>query len=381
MTGSDGGQSEDASAGASITRDDPGLDLDTLGACLEAEYDLRVRSIAFLPLGYDLNAAVYKVIAEDGTAYFLKVRFGPVHEVGLLVPWALSERGIRNVLAPLPARSSELWCSCDGRSLILYPFLIGRNAMDAGMTDGQWREFGETLHAVHASGLAEELRGRLPVETFALPSAALVLQILELTETTEFTNPIAARFASFWRENGSRIRQVLARAEELGRRLQLSSFDHVLCHADIHAANILVHDDGRISLIDWDGPLIAPRERDLLFVVGSRIARVVERREEEQFFAGYGPVAIDPEALIYYRYERIVQDLGEIGRSVLLDPNPSDQMRAEESRLARSFFAPGGDLDHAEAVTPEVRSRESGVGSRRQDGGTRRVTARMSIDQ
>jgi hypothetical protein len=26
-------------------------------------------------------------------------------------------------------------------------------------------------------------------------------------------------------------------------------------------------------------------------------------------------------------------------------------MRAEESRLAMSFFAPGGDIDHAEAVT------------------------------
>jgi spectinomycin phosphotransferase len=223
--------------------------------------------------------------------------------------------------------------------------------MVVGMSDNQWREFGLTLHAVHASGLAEELCGQLPVESFALPSAALARRILDLTETREFENPVAAQFAAFWREHAKRIRQMLSRAEELGRLLQSRSFNYVLCHADIHAANILVHEDGRISLIDWDGPLVAPRERDLLFVVGSRIARSVEPREEELFFAGYGPVEIDREALIYYRYERIVEDLGEIGRSVLLDPGPSDQMRAEESRLARSFFAPGGDIDHAEAVT------------------------------
>jgi spectinomycin phosphotransferase len=351
MTVSDCCQPDDVSAATNIMRDDPGLDLDAIASCLEAECGLRVSSITFLPLGYDLNAAVYKVIAGDGTAYFLKVRFGPVHETGLLVPWALAERGIRNVLAPLQTGSGELWCSCDEGNLVLYPFIAGQNAMVAGMNDDQWREFGSTLRAVHDIDFVEEVRDRLPVETFALPSAALVRRILDLTEITEFENPVAARFAAFWRDQAARIQQMVARAEALGRTLQSRSFDRVLCHADIHAANILVHEDGRISLIDWDGPMIAPRERDLLFVVGSIIARVVEPREEELFFAGYGPVEIDPEALIYYRYERIVEDLGEIGRSVLLESNRSDEMRAEEFRLARSYFAPGGDIDRAELVS------------------------------
>jgi len=35
----------------SITRDDPGLELDRIALCLEAQYDLRVTSITFLPLG------------------------------------------------------------------------------------------------------------------------------------------------------------------------------------------------------------------------------------------------------------------------------------------------------------------------------------------
>jgi spectinomycin phosphotransferase len=334
-----------------VTRDDPGLDLDAIAVCLNEQYDLHVSAIAFLPLGYDLNAAVYKVVTEDGSDYFLKIRVGPVRESGLLIPWALSKRGIRNVLAPLPTRSSELSCSCAGSSLVLYPFIARVNAMIAGMNDEQWREFGATLHAVHSSGLARDFCSCLPTETFALPAGALVRRILDLVDSTEFENVVAAQFAAFWREHAARIRQMLVRAEKLGRQLQSRSFDLVLCHTDIHAANILVGDDGRIHLIDWDRPLIAPRERDLLFVVGSIIARTVEHREEELFFDGYGPVAIDPEALIYYRYERIVEDLGEIGRSVLLDPRPSDQMRAEESRLARSFFAPGADIDHAEAVS------------------------------
>src|SRR4051812_26846581 len=145
MTSTDCCQPDDVSAGTNVSRDDPVLDLDTITACLDTHYNLHVSAIAFLPLGYDLNAAVYKVIAEDEAVYFLKVRFGPVDECGLIVPWVLAERGIRNVLAPLPTRSGGLWCSCEGCSLVLYPFIAGTDATAAGMGDDQWREFGSTL--------------------------------------------------------------------------------------------------------------------------------------------------------------------------------------------------------------------------------------------
>jgi hypothetical protein len=45
-------------------------------SCLQEEYDLRVAELTFLPLGADLGTAVYRVVADDGTAYFLKLRKG-----------------------------------------------------------------------------------------------------------------------------------------------------------------------------------------------------------------------------------------------------------------------------------------------------------------
>ena len=331
-------------------REDPGLDIEGLYACLDAHYGLRVASVAFLPVGYDPAAAVYRVISSDGNAHFLKVRFGPVHEPGLLVPRALIECGIPNALAPLRTRSSNLWCPLDGCSVVLYPFVRGESAMVAGLSAAQWRGFGSTLRAVHASGLGERLRGRLPVEAFSLPSAALVRRRLSaLVGETDFEGA-AARLAAFWRERDGRIRRTLARAEALGDSLRVRPFEHVLCHADIHAANVLVGDDGGIRLIDWDGPLIAPGERDLLSVVGSKIARAVEPREEALFFEGYGRVEIDPEALVYFRYERVIEDIGEFGKGVFLDLGLSEHARTQETDLLTSFFAPGGMVESAETV-------------------------------
>jgi spectinomycin phosphotransferase len=331
-------------------RDDPGLDLDEIAACLATEYGLRAAGMTYLPIGYDMNAAVYEVRASDGRACFLKVRFGPVHEAGLLAPRALTDLGVTNVLAALPARSGRLWAPLDGNSVVLYPFVRGENAMDAGLSAEQWREFGATLRAVHDSGLEVRFLDLLPVERFTLPSAALVRRLTAQLESLRPTSPAALELAAFWRENAGRIRALLARAEELGRRLQARSFALVLCHADIHAANILVGEDGAIHLIDWDGPRIAPRERDLLFVIGSHIARDVAPWEEEAFFAGYGPVPVNAEALAYFRYERAVEDVGEFGKTVFLDASISETSRREQAGLLMGYFAPGGMIDTAERV-------------------------------
>lgn len=332
--------------------DDPGLNSQRIAAVLAAEYDVPAATVTFLPLGHDPYAAVYEVGARDGTPYFLKVRFGPVFEPGLAVPRALIERGVPNILAPMRTRSGALWCPLGSGddTVVLYPYIRGQNAADVGLNAQQWREFGASLRAVHDNGVEESFRDQLRTEDFTIPSAALVRQMGAIAANTAFESPAATAFAAFWREHAARIDEMLQRAETLGRTLQAKSFRTGLCHSDIHTANILVDDDGRIHLIDWDSPLIAPRERDLLFVIGSRIARTVEPEDEAAFFAGYGPVTIDPEALNYYRYERIIEDLGEFGKSVFINPRFSEEVREEEAALGRSFFEPDGDLARAETV-------------------------------
>ena len=201
-------------------REDPGIDAEKISASLEAHHGLRVASVAFFPLGYDPNAAVYEVVSGDGVRYFLKVRFGRGHGPSLLVPRTLTDLGIRNVLAPMRTRSSGLWCPLvgyPGYGLVLYPLVRAESAMVTGLSDDQWREFGSTLQAVHASKIGESLRDPLPVETFSLPSVASVRRIVHLVQQAEFEDTEAARLAASLRGHADQIHRMLSRAGGAGR--------------------------------------------------------------------------------------------------------------------------------------------------------------------
>jgi spectinomycin phosphotransferase len=327
--------------------EDPGLDPRELGAALWAAWAVEATAFTFVP-GHDMRAAAYEV-ATTGDRAFLKVRFGPVAEVPLEVPRALLDAGVANVLAPVTTTASGLWhAMADGRSLVLYPFVAGRDAVLAGMTEDQWRTFGAALRAVHDSPLAVRFADRLPAEAFGLASAGGVRRAIERANGPASASPAAERLGALLRERTGQIDAMLVRARELGMRLAGRRSERVLCHADIHAANVLVADDGRILLVDWDGPMLAPRERDLLFVVGSRIARAVEPHEEAWFFEGYGQVAVDRDALVYFRYERILEDLGEFASSVFGSGRASEASRASEVALAEGFFRPGGIIETVE---------------------------------
>jgi spectinomycin phosphotransferase len=216
------------------------------------------------------------------------------------------------------------------------------------MTADQWRAFGRALRAVHDSDIGDRLPGRLRHETFGLPSAAAVREALEGATRYAGGSAAARRLAAVLRAESGRIGAILDRANQLSDTLGKRHHELVPCHADIHAGNLLLADDGRLFLVDWDGPMLAPRERDLLFVVGSRIARKVEPHEEAWFFEGYGQVDVDREAIVYYRYERILEDIGEFARSVFDDADQSEASRDVQARLASSFFERGGIVEAVE---------------------------------
>lgn len=327
--------------------DPPKLAEADLRDALRRHYGLSVETLTFLPIGNDAATFVYRVAA--GGDYFLKLRTAKGFRVASVeVPRFLIEGGVAHVAAPLPAAGGSSWARLADFYLALYPFLEARPAADVGLGDDQWRAFGDTVRRIHAAELPEELRRLVPRETY-VPFRRELLPQIEAVCDAGRADPIAQELIHFWRGRRTEIRAVVARADALGEEMRQAASRPVLCHADLHTWNVLVDAAGRFFLVDWDEVVYAPKERDLMFVIGGIAVGLVDARQTEQFLRGYGATAIDARAIAYYRYAWAVQDIAAYAEQALLDAEASETTRRAALQAFIGLFAPGNIVSIATA--------------------------------
>jgi spectinomycin phosphotransferase len=324
----------------------PDLAPGAISTTLRDRYGLRARTATFLPLGADINSFVFRVDAEDGTPYFLKLRRGEFDEIAVDVPAALHEQGIRQVMAPLATLSQRWWTNAHGYTWLLYPFFEGENGYHTTLSDAQWIAFGRTFRAIHDATLPPELAARVPREDYSPRWCDAVRDFDRQVETRAWDDRYARQLAGFWRAKRSEIRAIVDRTEALGTLLRGRTDPYVLCHTDMHPANLLVGTNGDLALVDWDAPLYAPKERDLIFLGGGIGQMWREAREETLFYQGYGPAEIDLVAFSYYRYTRIVDDIASYGMEIFGEQS-SEEDRENGLRRLTGQFLPDHVVDGA----------------------------------
>lgn len=312
---------------------------------LQEEYGLRVSTLTFLPIGADQGSAVYRVITNDGTVYFLKLRKG-FDEIIVTVPLFLKSQGIQEIIAPFETKSKQGWADFGEYKMILYPFIEGKNGFEMELSDSHKRAFGAALKRIHTVNIPLELKRVIPPETFSPQWRERVKDLQRQVENSTFSDPPAAKLAIFIKSKHREISQLIRRTEELASELQPQAQELVLCHTDIHGANILITPNDQFYIVDWDAPLLAPKERDLMFIGGGIDDIWKTKRDEAVFYEGYGKTKIDFAVLAYYRYERVIEDLVAYGEQLLLtDEGSADRLEAYERFTGN--FEPGQTIEIA----------------------------------
>ena len=328
-------------------REPPALAEDTIVGAVEAGFGIRVTGLVFLPVGNDAASWAYRVEVTGGPSLFLKVRAGAGAMPGAAVPDHLQRLGVPLVLAPLRTGAGAPWLAVDRFALALYPLLDAATGAETGLSPAQWSQLGAAIRRAHSLPPTPELAELVGRETFR-PSRRERFPDLEAEiATADSTDPVAAALASFWDARRDVIGSLVDRADRLGRQLDAEPFPRVLCHGDLHSWNVLVDAGQRLWIVDWDEAVLAPRERDLMFVVGGIGHGLVGPHDTDSFLQGYGETSVDPRLLAYYRTAWAVQDIAAYGEEVLLTPGLGEETRRAALEGFVDLFAPGNIVDLA----------------------------------
>ena len=322
----------------------PAIPLERLTARLLADYGLPAQALVFLPLGADVHTAVYRLAVPSGEAYFVKLRGRTFDEVSVTLPAYLHAQGLREIIPPLPNRQGRLWSELDDYALVVYPFIEGQDGYALALSEAQWVAFGAAVKRLHAAQLPAGLLHRIPREAYDPRWRNWVKSFQAQVEQETFDEPIAAQTAAFMRQQSGLISRLVSRAERLAAELQSLPQDLVLCHSDLHAGNLHLSAGGGLYIVDWDDPILAPKEHDLMHIGAT--ARWTGRRIKSLFYRGYGAAQLDGRALTYYRCERIIRDIAEFCKQ-LLATSQGGSDRAQSLAYLTGQFEPGHEVEIA----------------------------------
>jgi spectinomycin phosphotransferase len=170
----------------------------------------------------------------------------------------------------------------------VYPFIEGQDGFIRTLTDEQWLTLGKTLKQVHEIDVPSSIQHRIRREAYSPKWREIVRSLYTSIESEPIGDEIALKLWAFMQENALAIHRLVNRAEQLAEVLQNQSPKFVLCHSDIHGGNVLMDGNNTIYIVDWDDPIMAPKERDLMFI-GGGVANVWNKPHEEAlFYKGYG---------------------------------------------------------------------------------------------
>ena len=306
------------------------------------EYDIIISEIKQLYIGADTNSFVYEVKSNDCKKYFMKLRYGDFSISSISIPWFLAEKIGAHIIKPFKTVSGSLYKKNSDHVMILYPYIQGKSGKVLPFSKNQWIKFGKLMSEIHAVKLPPELSD-VPCETWNDRWRVQLKEIMQGLNEIGTGNMCDNKYSELLNDNKKVITELLETAEQLAAQIKKQKLNYSLCHADIHAGNILISGEtGEFYIVDWDTLMMAPKERDLMFI-GGGVANLWNKEEEEaEFYKGYGRYEdVDLSILVYYRCDRIIEDLVVYFNQFFTENVLEENQKAILERVGVAFVSGG----------------------------------------
>jgi len=258
----------------------PDLTTDHIASAVAAHWDIGVEHLEYAALGFGSHHWI--ATDGDGVRWFITVdelEYKPWLAADadaaftLLtscyeLPRTLGSIGFTFVRAPLNDRTGAVIQRVGDRfALSVYAWVEGRGHRFGDFDDDHERdEVLRRLARLHA--VTDAVREFPMVERFAIPERSQLDRALSFDDAMWQDGPLSVPARTAIADNAVELRHALDAYDDLVRRADATDF--VITHGEPHAANWIIAADGPV-LIDWDTPMLAPRERDIARVIGGDI--------------------------------------------------------------------------------------------------------------
>ncbi|WP_344238908.1 aminoglycoside phosphotransferase family protein [Kribbella hippodromi] len=313
---------------------------------LLGDFGLDVGEITSVGYGADVAARVWKVVTATN-AYAVKWS-GAGTNTGHQVAAFLADSGVPGVPEMVRTVDGGLWSVHAKKRLTVVPWIEGVRAAESGLSEQQWGAYGRLIRRVHDAEPPHRLREALPKHSHIdARMPAVEREVRTRLEAPE--GDVQAELAAVWAEYGEVIDDLCTKRpqEPYGAR--------VVCHGDPHLGNVLVGrsdpEGGRprgghaaagaeLHLIDWDDVILAPREQDLMFMLGGMgDVGPGTVAQQDAFLAGYGPHELDDQAIHYYRHVRAYEDVIGWSHQAITGPDEAYALEVTKGILTTGLAA------------------------------------------
>jgi spectinomycin phosphotransferase len=243
---------------------DSNMNRSFLKKVIRDEFGIDIASFTPVPKAEAVRA--YSIESANGNRFFLKLylndtipnsAFRFAHDLSYKV-------GISNVVHPIRAKSGQLRIPTGESYLALFNLVAGKTAEEIKFNDGQLEKLGELLAKIHQS---KKIIGEYVVkENFEISFEAKFFAVFgEIDKLSQDSPEYRKKVRLFLDPHREKFMEELATLRELQNKVRRMDLEFVNCHGEPSPGNVLSSDNNEVYLLDWDEPIFAPKEKDLLF--------------------------------------------------------------------------------------------------------------------
>jgi len=312
---------------------EPKINTQKLKQTILKEYGIEIEEIKYIPKG--TIGLSFMAQCKEHKKYFIKIypttRLAKISiqnlDFSLRVCYDLYTKfSIKSICYPILTRAGELKTYFESNPLAIFNFIEGESQDNVKLSNKELVKVSELLASIHKNTNKLELE-KAPKEKFKIGfKDELINGINILEQNKRLDNRYKIKLANLFVPMKNETIRLLEKTIILSKSIRVKEADFVICHTDPIPQNLIINKNHDVFLIDWDGVKLAPKEHDLWFYLWDNPTLFLTRYENI-----YGNLTLDKEALLFYFYYRILEDLTDWVYAILYE-NFEDKQNMSDLR-------------------------------------------------